>query len=290
MQLTFKHKYLAISLFFAIFSGCSIYWYLEEKTNEIERRNSVEMVSRVVASRLLKAGTRLIHDDLAIRDLPVGYVSQDSFSLDQASNMLGKILLADVRPGEVLTRLHLSEPESIELSSKIDAGYRAITIPVDQINSISGLLKPNDKIDLYVSFDHSGKRLTALLVENISVLATGKSLVSEDSNSSKSGSGFGSSFATVTLSATAEQAVKIVAARQDGKITAVLSGPSSQHSKINKNQKKSGGDLAGLLGLHDADADDHHAAVIYGDLMQRNHADQAWIDVRQQFDDGFETP
>jgi pilus assembly protein CpaB len=289
IHFTFKHKYLAISLFFAIFSGFSIYWYLEEKTSEIEKRHNVELVPRIVASRVLTTGARLLHDDLAIKNLPAGYISHDSFSLDQISSIIGKVLIADVRPGEPLTRLHLSDQEPLELSSKIDPGHRAITIPVDQINSISGLLKPNDKIDLYVSFEHSGKRLTALLVENITVLATGQSLsTSEEIHTVRSMPASG--FATVTLSATAEQAVKIVAARQDGKITAVLSGRSTLHPKMDKSPKIPGGDLAGLLGLSQADGDENQSSVIYGDLMQRDPFDKPTIDLRQQFDDAFETP
>ena len=286
-HLSFKHKYLAVSLFFAIVSGISIYWYLEEKTSEIEKRNTIEMVPRIVVSRMMKSGTRLSHEDLAVRDFPAGYVSDDSFSLDQLSRIIGKVLVSDMRPGEMLSRLHVSEQEPLELSSKIDAGHRAITIPVDQISSISGLLKPSDKIDLYVSFDHAGKRVTALLVENITVLATGQSLSTEaELHVPKRHSGF----ATVTLSATAEQAVKIVAARQDGKITAVLSGRSTHHVASDKSKRQAGGDLAGLLGFGHADDHDNPATVIYGDLMQRDQPEHLASDSRSSFVEAFDSP
>lgn len=285
---TFKHKYLAISVFFSIVSGCSIYWYLEEKTSEIEKRNNVELVPRIVASKIVKAGSRVNHDDLAVRDLPSAYIGQDSYSLEQLSMVIGKLVIADMRPGELVTRLHLSDQEPQELASKIDAGYRAITIPVDQINSISGLLKPDDRIDLYVSFDHSGKRITALLVENISVLATGQSLnVSDDFGTNKNGLGFG----TVTLSATAEQAVKIVAARQDGIITAVLTGRSpASHHQVDKALKKTGGDLAGLLGIPSTEKKEIQASVIYGDLVQQDQPNHLPFDFRQWVDESSSTP
>jgi len=287
IQLTFKHKYLAISLFFAIVSGCSVYWYLEQKTTEIEKRNNIELIPRIVAAKILKPGSRLQPEDLAVRDFPAGYISYDSFSLDELSRIIGKVVVSDVRPGEVLTRLHLSDQEPLELASKLDPGHRAITIPVDQINSISGLLKPNDKIDLYVSFDHLGKRLTAMLVENITVLATGQSLSTpEDLHAARNSA----AFATVTLSATAEQAVKIVAARQDGKITAVLSGRTAHHTNSNKTQRKAGGDLAGLLGLSHPDGEEPQASVIYGDLMLRDSSDQSTIDLRHSFDEAFDSP
>lgn len=264
--LAFKYKYLAMSLFFATISGCTIYWYLEEKAHELEKRNHVELVPRIVASRVVKSGSRLSHDDLAVREFPSAFISQDSYSLDQLAWVTGKLVVADIHPGELITRLHLTDQEPQDLAEKIDAGHRAITIPVDQINSISGLLKPKDKIDLYVSFDHSGKRVTALLVENISVLATGQTLSGhEDFSMNKNVSGY----ATVTLSVTAEQAVKIVAARQDGKVTAVLSGRSPAMHQVIPSIPRTSGDLAGLLGMNDKDRDDLQANVIYGDLIQQ---------------------
>lgn len=246
-------------------SGCSIYWYLEEKTSELENRNKLDVVHRIVASKVVKSNARLSHDDLAVREMPSVYISEDSFSMDQLDLVIGKRVIADLRPGELITRLHLTDQDFQDLAAKIDAGFRAITIPVDQINSISGLIKPDDKIDLYVSFDHSGKRVTAPLVENISVLATGQSLNSnEDVVEKRHGMGF----ATVTLRVTAAQAVKIVAARQDGKITAVLSGRLPGNHPVDKDSKRTSGDLAGLLGLGHADHQDVQAAVIYGDLIQ----------------------
>lgn len=285
--LDFKYKYLVMSLSFALISGCSIYWYLEEKAKEMEKRTHVELVPRIVASRNVKLGSRLGHDDLALRDMPSAFISQDSFSLDQLAWVTGKLVIAEIRPGELITRLHLAEQQPQDLAEKIDAGHRAITIPVDQINSISGLLKPNDKIDLYVSFDHSGKRVTALLVENVSVLATGQSLSgAEEFSLTKNMTGF----ATVTLSVTAEQAVKIVAARQDGKITAVLSGRSLDSHPVKSSHKRTGGDLAGLLGMSEKDHHDAQAVVIYGDLIQQDTHHLFPIEARKPIGDFVETP
>ena len=285
--LNFKYKYLLISLFFAMISGCSIYWFLEEKAHDMEKRNHVELVPRIVASRLVKMGSRLRHEDLAVRQLPAAFISQDSYSLDQLTWVTGKLLVADIRPGELITRLHLTDQEPQDLAEKIDAGHRAITIPVDQINSISGLLKPKDKIDLYVSFDHSGKRVTALLVENISVLATGQSLSGhEEFSINKNVTGF----ATVTLSVTAEQAVKIVAARQDGKVTAVLSGRSPLLHQVKTSNPRTGGDLAGLLGMNDEDRHDAQANVIYGDLIQQDTNNPSPVEARKLIGDFVEMP
>lgn len=262
-----KYKFLALSVFFALVSACSIYVYLEEATIEMAKRSNFDLVSRVVASKNLKAGTRLSQDDLASREFPVNMVSEDSFRLDQLGAIMGKATIADVRPGELITRLHLTDQDHDELTTRIDVGHRAITIPVDQISSLSGLIKPGDKIDLYVSFDHSGKRVTAPLVNGISVLATGQNLSGRDDLRTTLHE---LKFATLTLSVTPDQAVRIVAARQDGKITAVLSGKSSVNESTDKKIKQTVGDLAGLLGMHSHDAPESKVGVIYGDLIQQD--------------------
>lgn len=276
-----------VSVFFALVSAGSMYWYLEEKTYELENRNKIEIVQRIVASKVVKSGSRLSHNDLAVRGVPADFISQDSYSVDQVALVVGKMVIADLRPGELLTRLHLTEIETQDLAAKIDAGHRAITIPVDQINSISGLLKPTDKIDLFVSFEHSGKRVTAPLVENVTVLATGKSLtIGDDPGSIEHGNGF----ATVTLSVTAAQAVKIVAARQDGKITAVLSGRSPVNHTVDKGFKQTAGDLPGLLGMSHSDHDEVQAAVIYGDLMQQDPSYPLPFEARKPMGEFFDAP
>src|SRR3546814_15321073 len=65
--------------------------------------------------------------------------------------------------------------ENHPFSNRLGQGRRAITMPVDVINSVSGLLEPGDLIDLYVSFEYRRKRITAPLLQGVMVLATGGS-------------------------------------------------------------------------------------------------------------------
>lgn len=260
-----KLKYLFVSLLFALASALSIYWYLDDQTREIKKNNSLTQLPKIVASRDMKMGIRLTAEDLSIRMVPVNFLPSVSFGGGQVDSIIGKLLVADIRSGELVTGLHLADEVAVDIQSKIDAGYRAITIPVDQVNSLSGLLKPDDMIDLYVTFDHLGKRITSLLVAGLKVLATGNNLTREEELISARN---GSSFTSLTLSATDEQAVKIVAARQDGKITAVLNGRLTTTERIAPVIPNSNGDLAGLLGLRPSDAFSEVENIIYGDQLQ----------------------
>jgi pilus assembly protein CpaB len=162
--------------------------------------------------------------------------------------------------GQLLHWANTTDKPSLPLSARLPAGKRAITIPVDQINSLSGLLSPSDLIDLYVSFEHQGKRVTAPLLSGIEVLATGRALSAVDqSNTTRK-----DPFATLTLATSPEDAVKLVAARQTGTITAVLSQATDAFTLAKLNSSPAG-HLASLLGLEAP----HVVAIpiLYGDRM-----------------------
>ena len=144
-------------------------------------------------------------------------------------------------------------------SQQVSRGRRALTMPVDAINSAAGLLAPGDMIDLYVSFEHQRKRITAPLLQGVRVLATG---TETDAWSQPLSGSPEIGYATITLDTSPEDAVKLVAARQSGTITAMLRSPLDDGAS----QKAMRGDLASLLGLGAASVADKKKPVpiLYG--------------------------
>ena len=96
------------------------------------------------------------------------------------------------------------------------------------------------------------------------MLATGRQVVSADEIAGARPS----EYATVTLETTSAEAVKLVAARQDGAITAVLStqGVHGENSRSAGATVRGAGHLAGLLGLEQTGAP-APIPVIYGDRL-----------------------
>ena len=99
---------------------------------------------------------------------------------------------------------------------------RALTTEVDEVNSISGLLRPTDHIDLMVTAHGTGKNSTDVtfpLLTNVEVLATGQvTHKTEGGNARKT-------FTTITLSVNPTDAERIVVAKNSGRLTAVLRNP-----------------------------------------------------------------
>lgn len=243
---------------FGGFSAWAVNRHLNEKTLEIETRTRLPSVSRIVAAHGLKMGHHIEINDLAVREFndPLhGLLSVDPADVDL---LVGKVLIQDIGEGQLIPASFVTARVQSHLVSKLEAGMRAVTIPVDQINSMSGLLKPGDRIDLLVSFEYLGQRVTSPLLSGIEVIATGR----ETNSHSSSIQEHQVNFETVTLATNSAEAVKLVAARQSGTITAVLSQGNRKGSTADSVSQMSG-HLAKLLGLEMPHPE--NIPVIYGD-------------------------
>ncbi|MFA5662783.1 Flp pilus assembly protein CpaB [Castellaniella sp.] len=227
--------------------------HVRERIQAVEREARLEMVERIVAAHDLLAGSRLEAGDLAVRSFPVRWVGRDALPAVRHLELQGKVLMIDVRAGDPVLPTHVQVP-SEALSGQLAPGRRAVTLPVDQVNSLSGLLQPGDLIDLYVSFDHQRKRLTTPLLQGVQVLATGRETQPSENPD-------GSSYSTITLDAAPEDVIKLVAARQAGTLTAILRHPGDALA----NRLAARGDLASLLGVaNPPPRPARRAVILYG--------------------------
>ena len=248
---------LALSTALGGMAAWAIDRHLDHKTREIERAEQGQQVTRVVAARAIEAGAILQLSDLAMREIPLRWVDPDSIATTDVARVVGMQATAPLAAGQPILSAHVAPRSEAGLATRLAPGKRAVTIPVDQISSLSGMLSPGDVIDLYVSFEHRGRRLTA-------PLATGRQVASADEVAGVQPS----EYATVTLETTSAEAVKLVAARQDGAITAVLStqGVQGGNSRSDGPAARGAGHLAGLLGLEKPGAP-APIPVIYGDRL-----------------------
>lgn len=258
----------AIVLSLALLAGLAAAWsarqHIQGHVERLEADARTPMVARVVAAHDLPAGTRLQADHLASRPFPAGLVPSDSIDPAHHARLAGMVLHTGLRAGDLVLPAHGRRVAQAAFSSHLGEGRRAVTMPVDAINSVSGLLQPGDLIDLYVSFEYQRRRITAPLLQGVLVLATGTQTQSPVESAGVPQQGF----STVTLDASPEDAVKLVAARQSGAITAVLRHPDDDRPT----RKAVRGDLAGLLGVAQPRPPraSRRAPVLYGNRSVRN--------------------
>lgn len=211
--------------------------FLSTQVAEIAARNQHQTISVVVAKTELAPHTVLSNANLAVRKIPVAYAHSGAVLPADFERIDGGAIAFPVKPGEMIMWSQMAGKRAPTFSARLQSGQRGITVVVDEINSISGMLEPGDLIDLMFSMDQNGKKLVLPLLQGMQVMATGQRSVDDPK------SGERTQFATVTLDATPDQARNIIIARESGKLTALLRNPSDKH--IIGNQRY---DLAALFG------------------------------------------
>jgi len=199
---------------------------IEAEAHKGERTQKV-----IVASHDMKIGDALGQKDLAIRAVPEQWVHSTALHPEDFVDVENQRLASPLKRGETLLQSHLEGKGTTVFSATLQKGWRALTFEVDDVNSISGMLRPGDRIDLIYtgkppSAGGSGgfnpvsqQDVTLPLLSNVRVLATGTSLTKRDAN------GQTHSFSTITLEVSPLDADRVIVAKSGGHLTALLREP-----------------------------------------------------------------
>src|SRR5262245_50689438 len=139
--------------------------YLSGRVADLEAKARGRNVAVLVAKSDLNKGTRLSTSTVAVRNIPFEFAHSSALIPDQFERVEGVALAFNVKAGEMILWSLLEGKKVPTFSARVEAGRRAITVPVDEINSISGLLEPGDLIDLMVTVDQKGKKITLPLMQ-----------------------------------------------------------------------------------------------------------------------------
>lgn len=235
--------------------------YLNRQMAAMEALNRSEVQQLLVAKRDLRKGETMSIQTLAVRAVPKEYVHSSAITSGEFAHIKGRTLEHGMQQGDMLLWSLLEGEKVPTFSARVEVGRRAITVQVDEINSISGLLEPGDAIDLMLTLDRKGRKTTVPLLQNVRIMATGQRSVDDPR------SGERRQYSTVTLDTSQAEAQSVIAAREAGKITALLRNPKDMQVAETDSAA-----LAALLGMADdmqvlADASDATARavpVLYG--------------------------
>ena len=135
----------------------------------------------------------------------------------------GRVLSRPVHSGETMLRSHLAQGAGAGFSAQLPEGMRALTFPVDEEASISGMLAPGDRIDILFTTTAANESVTVPLLFAVPVIATGlRTQANENSLPDKLQS---APFRTITVSVTPADAARITLAQDAGRITVALRQP-----------------------------------------------------------------
>jgi len=191
---------------------------LYKKTLDIKE----EMIEVVVPKRNIAKGENISQEDLSLRAIPAQYIDSNTITHSTFDTAIGQNVEYDIEAGKPLLWAHLDGGQAPTLSGNVPTGLRAMTIRVDEINSISGFLQPKDKIDMLLTYGDNADKKVFPLIQNLNVIATGMQTYVVKHKAAQR------PFSTITIQVTPEQAKIITLSQQVGKITAMLRNPDDE--------------------------------------------------------------
>jgi pilus assembly protein CpaB len=239
MRMSINLKLVLTAVFFAVLAGASLFFYLQQ----LEKQQSKKMELRpvVVTSLSIPAETVLNRENVTIRQIPAMSIPPGAFS--RMEDVIGKTVKIQLAKGEYLTTSVLIAGQySSGLASLIPEGKKAMSIVVNGVTGVAGLINPGNKVDLVVSHDEK----TTTMLQQITVLAVDHSTIGTASTSvASSTTDVSERKMTITLAVTAEQAQMLALAQDFGIIRLLLNpdqaGPQLVLPLVNRNQIESFG-------------------------------------------------
>lgn len=201
-----------------------------DRTIDSRRRaldSEYQPVRVVVASSDLRPGIFLSAQTVAIREVPRAFLHSEAVLAESWSAVAGRVLAHPVKSGEPVLLSHMAQDVGAGFSSQLAAGMRALTFPVDEQASISGMLAPGDHIDVFFTTLSGNESVTLPLLLDVPVIATGIRTATNAAYVDEKRPG--AQYNTVTVSVTPDDAAKITLAQDAGKITITLRQPDDDH-------------------------------------------------------------
>ena len=216
---------------------------IEEKYRKAAEPEPVPMIRVIVPRINMARGDRLERNLLASRSIPVEFAPANVLQAKDIEMVVDRTLLADTRTGLPMTWLSVTSTKARKFSDVVDIGRRARTMRVSEVDSIDGLLRPGDRIDLMGTFELSDLGYTTAqggsssmpddaviaVLENVEVIESSR----VDKNGRKyeyktdknSKDGIDLDFTLLTLNLSPRQVARLELAESTGSLFAVLRNP-----------------------------------------------------------------
>jgi len=205
--------------------------YLKSREKAIEEQvtskaKGGKTVATVVPIRDLPRDTPVTADVVAARDVPVDLIYDNTVLASDFDSIKGLKLLHAVPRGRPLLKEDVEE-QTKDFADLLPPGTRAITMDVDEVNSLANMIKPGNYVDLFLittdpTNPANGQQIVPVL-QRVKVLATGEQSSSRALEEETGPRGAQARrYSNITFEVAPEQAARIALAQQLGKVRAVL--------------------------------------------------------------------
>jgi len=210
--------------------------HMHVKAKEREQKEQFAMTTIIAANRTIRKGDEIrlsfgAEGMLRYREYPERAIVTGMITPTDIKRYKGFIARERIEEGAPILREKLEQDiESAESqASYIEPGMRAVTLSVDIVSGVAGLLRPGDHVDVVATFDLRGRpgagaasndagSKTLFLLQNARIIAldtrTEQSAPARDSRARN--------YRTVTLAVSPNDAMRLANAEQQGSIKLLL--------------------------------------------------------------------
>lgn len=224
--------------------GILAFWltnqYLRNQMQHLRRiRDAIyegsKKVDVVVVRRTLPAGTVLAKEDMMAEPKYESSLDRDDVRAEDMASFFDKKLKYSLEKGERIRWSYVDMPyrPGGGLGNMVKQGMRAISISVSGAAAVSGLVQPNDRVDVLGTFSLPSKgnpaemeSVTLSVLQDVTVLATGARLADQESGAKTRGGERAGGYNMITLEVTPREAELLVFAQTvKGGLTLALRNP-----------------------------------------------------------------
>lgn len=206
-----------LAVVFGLATAVMVFLYIGQVKEEAAQ---TEFVNIVVAVKDLSADTLLKAEMVTTKKIPAQY--KHPKETVNSKDVVGKILITPVTAGEsiMISQVYDSKDKKEGLAYLVPVGKRAISVKVDNVSGLAGLVRPGDRVDVLATLSADNQAYTILPIQDVEVLAVNKYM---DPNLNPAEKQF--EISTVTLAVQYNDAKPLMMATQMGAIRLLLRSP-----------------------------------------------------------------
>ncbi len=225
-----RKKLLIAAVVVGLFAAFLVYLYAQQQDERVEELTA-NPHQVMVAATDIAPGTPLTEELISTKEVPAQFLPANPLLREDLAYYLDQPVSGSIDAGDmILTSDFVVAEVARTLSARVPTGERAMTMPVDAISGVGGLLQPGDRVDILGTFPvgqedelipEAGGRdsigfVTMTLLQNVTLLAVGQRI-------SDMGDGqYFAGYSNVTLSLTPDEAELMIIAQTRGELTLLL--------------------------------------------------------------------
>ncbi len=208
-MISFDRRYFLAAVLCGLTAALALYYYLHQLESTVTAGSRYTEI--VVAARSLPLRSLLQKEDLKI--VRVERSVKEDGDLTCVEEAVGQVTGVQLAAGQRVKKEHLLPENNLNgFAHKIPPLWRAVTISADEVNGLSGMLMPGDRVDLIIFQQEEEK---SELISDRQVLAIGQQTgLTKGPQQTKA--------QTITLLVKREEAGKIAFAEEAGTIRVAL--------------------------------------------------------------------